>query len=247
MARPAVPRTRRTLSSDAARWVAAPSGKPQWYGPLARVSDWLQGNRDGRRGLPVVGSGTVVTPTLRAHGTYFSGGHHDEWQQAERDVTPNRQKVERLAAESDACRAEIERRLAILSTLPERLPQERADERRAGEADADILVVRRRRDREHAARRDREQAVLDAARARIDQLETEQRATAEEIDRRFVVAAIRVGRMHAHCERRIAVYQRRLLRAHPEADRLAELLAAAHPQLPAWATTRVPALTGGSR
>jgi hypothetical protein len=94
--------------------------------------------------------------------------------------------------------------------------------------------VRLRRSREHTARRAPlvEEAIK--LRAELQDLRVELERTRQRILTCKTLCAVRIHRLHAHTMRRLACYERRLVRVHSEGARLVPLLAPHYPQLAGW-------------
>jgi len=232
---------RRERTRQASAWVSARAGRPIRYGLFARLSDRMQGNRDGHLGLPSADADFPATPVIRTLVSAFDGAHHDELQRIERDIAAWREEVGTRQAQLVTARSELHRLEAKVRSMPESLSADDLKQRRPGETDTDETIVRGRRTRAHEQRRAALDARIDALRAQAHQLDAEVQRIEEAVLARRTIGAVRVARLHAYTERRIATYHRRLLRVHPDAARLAAILPSTNPRLPPWADELVPA------
>ena len=238
------------------RWVTARPGRPIRYGPWPRLCDFAQATRDGKRGVPSADAEELGTPAVRDLASGFDGAQEHERQRMNRDLAPLQVRASELEVAIAAARDDVVRLDGVLAGLPQDLTDVELAERRSGETDVDPEVVRNRRRRERAARRAPLLEQRDAASTRGQADRAELDAVRDCIEVRTMIGASRVARLHAYAERRIAAYQRRLLRVHPDRDRLVRLLSRVTPQLPDWAEqilrtpvvgTEPPALSGAGR
>lgn len=222
----------------------SPAGRPHKainYGVFARAADCLAGAADGRAGQPVALSDPDtappqggVTPYLEVLNRHFGDRAERERLQADIDVAPlsqERERIRALAAAADERVAESRKRLDAFGETPDAAA---LNKRNVLEQGADELLVRTRRQREHAAGRARllaqEQHALDEAR----RLRAEEGHLAEAIAVRERIASTRVRRLHEHTLRRCATYLRRLVHKHPDGPAVIPVLELARPSLPDW-------------
>lgn len=223
----------RRQKNPLARHGSAPR-RPIRYGPFARLADWWNATRDGHAGLPDVAADPPLTPTFEAHARTYDDRRHHEW----KNVVVDTAELSRHAAQLEARISEIEHAALLvdkrLEALPEALSAADLEQRRGGEVDTDVAVVRLRRAREHEARRAPALQELAELRVELQSLRVELIQTRRAIRTRETVGAVRIRRLHAHTQRRLASYQRRLVRVHPDGPRLVPLLAPHLPTLPDW-------------
>jgi hypothetical protein len=204
------------------------------YRWLDRFSDRRNGAKDGRKGLPDVSADPVATPTFDALGREF-----DELSEQEREnMLTDVGALLRAEHESDA------RRMIAATVVIERekeadsasTPLGPDDLRRrvGGESDTDPGIVAARRLREHAAAAAKVEATLATARAELRVCEVRLAQLRGAIRVREAIGAAAVRRAHAHYNRRLACYQRSLVRKHPDGVQLNGLLEARRPKLPPW-------------
>lgn len=231
----------------------SPAGRPHkaiTYGLIARAADCLAGAADGRAGQPVVPSDPDtaplqggVTPYLEMLNRHFGDRAERERLQADIAIAPlsqERERVRALAGAADEKVTESRKRLDAFGETPDAAA---LNKRNVLEQNADELLVRTRRQREHAAGRARllaqEQQALDEAR----RLRVEEGRLTEAIAARERIASTRVRRLHAHTLRRCATYLRHLVHKHPDGPAVIPVLELALPSLPTWvqgSTQRVP-------
>ncbi len=207
---------------------------PTRYGPFARLADWWHATRDGKAGLPVIGTDPPLTPTFEAHSqTYQDRSYHEQQRMVVRtaELSDREARINTRIAEAEQAMLLVEKRL---EAYPEKPTTGELEERRSGETDTPIATVRLRRSREHAARRAPlvEEAIK--LRAELQDLRVELERTRQWILTCRTLCAVRIHRLHAHTMRRLACYERRLVRVHSEGARLIPLLAPHYPQLAGW-------------
>ncbi|MPZ65132.1 MAG: hypothetical protein GEU83_06325 [Pseudonocardiaceae bacterium] len=204
------------------------------YGLFARLADRRHATRDGKAGLPTVGSEAPLTPTFEVLRQTYEDRQHHERKLIRSDTAELRGREAALVArihETGQEAIEVEKRL---EAMPEHLSPAELEQRNGGEANTDMAVVRMRRIREHDARRS---PLLSAAwrlRQQLQELRIELGQTRRSIRNREVMGALEVSRLHAHTMRRIAAYERRLVLIHPAGVELVSQLTLHHPRLPDW-------------
>src|SRR5918997_2590632 len=213
----------------------APSPRlPTRYGPFARLADWWHATRDGKAGLPAIDTGLPLTPTFEAHSqTYQDRCYHEQQRMIVRTAELSEQvaRINARVAEAEQAMLLVEKRL---EAYPEKPTTGELEERRSGEATTDTAIVRLRRSREHAARRSPLVSEAVELRNELQALRVELERTRQGILTCKTLCAVRNHRLHAHTMRRLACYQRRLVRVHSEGARLVPLLAPHYPQLAGW-------------
>jgi len=207
---------------------------PTRYGPFARLADWWHATRDGKVGLPAIDTGPPLTPTFEAHSqTYQDRCYHEQQKMIVRtaELSDREARINAQIAEAEQAMLLVEKRL---EAYPEKPTVGELEERRSGEAGTDIAIVRLRRSREHAARRSPVVSESVGLRTELQALRVELEQTRQRIVTCRTLCAVRIHRLHAHTMRRLACYQRRLVRVHSEGARLVPLLAPHYPQLAGW-------------
>ncbi|MDQ3154221.1 MAG: hypothetical protein M3R63_21720 [Actinomycetota bacterium] len=207
---------------------------PTRYGPFARLADWWHATRDGKAGLPAIDIGPPLTPTIEAHSqTYQDRCYHEQQIMIVRtaELCEREARINARIAEAEQAALLVEKRL---EAYPEKPTVGELEERRSGESTTDIAMVRLRRSREHAARRSPLVTEAVGLRTELQTLRVDLEWTRQGILTCRTLCAVRIHRLHAHTMRRLACYQRRLVRVHSEGARLAPLLAPHYPQLAGW-------------
>lgn len=213
---------------------AAPPRRPIRYGPFARLGDWWNATRDGKAALSDVAADPPLTPTFELHSRTYEDRSRHEWKEvlvATAQAAARSAVLEAEIGETEQAVLLVEKRLDAMPDLSDA----ELTQRRSGETDTDPGVVRARRSREHGRVRGQLQRDLDDLRGRLPGLRVEREQVRRTIRIRETVGAVRIARLHAHTQRRLAAYERRLVRVHPEGARLVPLLAPHHPTLPEWA------------
>jgi hypothetical protein len=221
-------------------WEAGPH-KPIRYGPFARFADWRAGRKDGRAGRPQLPGrppqereATLITPHLNGLTQDYQGRVRGEQLRALADIAD-------VLARRRALRAEIadgeERSNELqkeLDAMPETLDDSTLERRNAVEQNADILLIRARRAREHATARETKRAAKQAADVRLRAPRAELAQADGLVAVRRAALAIRVGRLLAHTLRRDATHLEALVSHHPDGALLLPYLKLSAPDLPHW-------------
>jgi hypothetical protein len=175
-----------------------------------------------------------ATPYLEILTRHFLDRAERERLQADIDEAPiyeQRQRVRGRVTAADEKVAEIRKRL---DAFPETPDDSVLNNRNVLEQNADALLVRARRQREHAVLRARLMAEEQQAVNEAHELRIEEGRLSEAIAGRERIAATRVRRLLEHTRRRCATYQRRLVLKHPAGAAIIPILELALPSLPAW-------------
>jgi hypothetical protein len=216
-----------------------------------RAGDWWCATRDARSGLAPAASATPpalqlttqaddpacrvwATPRIGQLGQLGRGRAEQEWIRYQAEISDLQIVRARAAARGEAARERREVSEKNLEALGENLSKEAVAAVAAGEENAPDEVRIGRRHREHAARRQ-------ALRAEIEQSRTiEQEAAAEcagldeQVRIRHDVARVRVAMIEAYVRRRCSAYLARLVRKHPDGERIGALLRSAWTEQPSW-------------
>jgi hypothetical protein len=212
----------------------AVSFKPMRYGLITRYFDMRNGRQDGRKGLPDVSAEPVTTPTFEVLAALFV-------ETAEKE----RLRVDLATAALHGRQGELRARIAIVGAAADEQrrgvealgpePSEQECLRRVGgETRTDPAVVATRRRRDHGKRLAAACAELARTLAELGEYRTQLARVVATISAEEAAGATQVRRMHAYVLRRLATYQRSLVRKHPEGTTLNSKLAARAPQLPVW-------------
>ncbi|MGO9295928.1 MAG: ATP-binding cassette domain-containing protein [Streptosporangiaceae bacterium] len=213
--------------------------KPIRYGQRERWTDAFHGWRDGRAGIPArpptgAAPGPVTTPHREAlirQAQDAFGFEHLHYQrlvaEPHRRVMAERARLE--AAKSALAWAELNldgaRPLSLVET----------SRRRFGEESHPETVIVQRRRKEHQKLLARGEAVVLRAQADMAAIEADLAQAMQEAEQHQRAARTRVERIHEHIHRRLAVYRRALVRAHPEGAWANAVLSVPSPEIPGWA------------
>jgi hypothetical protein len=107
-------------------------------------------------------------------------------------------------------------------------------ERRAGEQELDLELVRQRRLAEHARKEAAARAAAQEIQQRLDRIRAEQANLQATQQSRADVARSRVLRLVEHADRMAAVYRRALVRRHPQREELVTRWTTDLAPPPAW-------------
>jgi len=205
--------------------VARPEGAAAWEVGAARA--------DG--GGAEDGSGLLGTPRLEELRRLANEQMAAEWEAGEyrrAALLEQLRQAEAIAAPLAAHAADLRQRL---EDRTEPAPVGWLRERRLAEAGYPESLVRARRLADHERSWVKaELEYLDAAR-RLSESERVATVLRDAVARQAAVARMRARREYEHACRRVAVYWRQLLRAHPHGPLLNGRINSAGPALPAWA------------
>ncbi|WP_042406279.1 hypothetical protein [Streptacidiphilus carbonis] len=206
------------------------------YGAVARVSDHFNGGRDGKKTLPDIElDGSVSTPTLEFHAHRAASAQHVERIRYLMECEELAVSVSVLRQRLATAGKELDQRQQAVTDLSGPLSDEQLGQRRAGEHRTAEAIVRSRR----AAERARPLAAARLARTeaadRVSALELELSSLEALLSVRQEIAASRAAFIHENALRRVASYFRRLVRRHPQGQRINAALKPGGPELPSWA------------
>ncbi|MEU7832593.1 MULTISPECIES: ATP-binding cassette domain-containing protein [unclassified Nonomuraea] len=220
--------------------------KPIPYGPLARLTDWYHGWRDGWAEIPSPAvHGSRGRPVTTPHRDALIRRAQDAFEHERlRYETARTRALARRAAVSvvkphvQDRAARAEKQLAAVSTP---LSTEMQTQRRLGEERHDDPIVVARRLREQGRQVRAAQDAVHDAHAELASLEGQIAAASEEADGALSVTTARIRRIHEHTHRRLAVYRRRLVRTHRHGAWVNDVLSSPSPEIPGWALLGPPA------
>lgn len=214
--------------------------KPIRYGQGQRLADTYQGWRDGRKRIParhpaVPSPGPVTTAhreaLIRLAQDAFAKEHLDYQRlvaEAHRRIMAGRARLE-AARESLAWAQSAE----DMESRP--LTSEQVTRRRLGEDRHPEQVIIQRRYREQQRLIARARGEVARALTEIADIEAELADDVQEARQQHQLAVARVHRIHEHVHRRLAVYRRSLIRAHPDGGWANAALSLKEPEVPGWA------------
>lgn len=189
---------------------------------------------------PAAGTSAAVwdTPRTVFLGQLGRGRAEKEWLRYQRAVAAYLIPLAQARADRDSAR----RQLRAAQDRLDGLQPPRGDElttRRSGEQLTDEGVVTARRMRDFT---ERQQEARASARTLTDQVtthETEVARLSEQVRIRFEVTKTRAELIDAYVRRRRAYYLARLLRKHPDAERIGLLVRGDWPERPSWTSWAV--------
>lgn len=214
--------------------------KPVRYGQWRRLADSYHGWQDGRNQIParsplVPLPGPVTTP------------HREVLIRLAQDAFAQEYLVhQRLSAETHRRIAAGRARLAVardslawaqsaedMESRP--LSAEQVMRRRLGEDHHPQQVIMQRRVRDQQRLIARARAQVARTHMEIAEIEAEIADDLQEARQQHQVAVVRVQRIHDYVHRRLAVYRRSLIRAHPDSSWVNSALSPKEPAIPGWA------------
>ena len=214
--------------------------KPIRYGQWRRLSDAYHGWRDGHARIParaprVPTAGPVTTPhrdaLIRLARDAFAQEHLDY----QRLVAQAHRRIMAGQVRLAAARESLTWASSVLDLEAQPLASEQVTRRRLGEEQHAETVIVQRRHRERDKDIARARAGVVRAQAHVAEVEAELAADVQEAAQHHQAAAVRVQRIHEHVHRRLAVYRRSLVRAHPEGAWANSVLSPKTPEVPGWA------------
>jgi ABC-type multidrug transport system ATPase subunit len=209
---------------------------PIRYGQWRRWTDAYQGWRDGRAGIPARHNrpGPVTTPhreaLIRLAQDAFAREHlvyRELVAEPHRAIVSHRLRLAEARSAADWARQAFDREPVEPTPADLRL-------RRIGEHAHPESVIVRRRKAEHRKVRARSQAAVIQAQAVVGQIAADLARSEQEAKQLHEAAIIRVRRIHEYIHRRLAIYRRALVRAHPDGAWVNLVLSVEAPEIPGW-------------
>ncbi|MEU6793111.1 ATP-binding cassette domain-containing protein [Nonomuraea wenchangensis] len=211
---------------------------PLPYPARSRLSDWWNGFRDGREGIPARSPAAPHRQVTTPHRNMLLGRAGElyqlEYLSLQERLTVTTSALAKAGADASA---RYEARLRGLEDLREAtapLGAEERDARLLGDRDHPIGLVRKRRRNERERRIAQVRRSLAAVEESLARAEHVRDALTPLEEQLVEMASARARRIREHTERRIAAYLRPLLRRHPHPAWAAERLGGPL-DLPAWA------------
>ena len=214
--------------------------RPIRYGQWLRWTDAYHGWRDGRAEVPakMLGSsppGPVTTPHREALIRLAQDAFAQEHLEYRRLVAgPHRLIVAERARLAAASESLTWAQLALdMESRP--LTAQEIRRRRLGEEQHpdSVIIQRRRKDQGKLIRQAREEVTK--AQEKVAEIEAGLEEATQEARQHHQAAVIRVRRIHEFIHRRLAVYRRSLIRAHPDGAWVNSVLSVRAPEIPGWA------------
>jgi len=214
--------------------------KPIRYGQWRRLTDAYHGWRDGRKTIParfpqIPAPGPVTTPHREALIRLAQDAFAQEYLDYQRLVAETYRRIMAGRARLDAVRETLAWAQSAEDMESRPLTAEQIARRRLGEDQHPEQVIIQRRHKEQQRLIARARAEVVRARADIADIEAELADDVQEAQQQHQSAAARVRRIHEHVHRRLAVYRRSLIRAHPEGGWANAALSLKAPEIPGWA------------
>jgi ABC-type multidrug transport system ATPase subunit len=234
--------------------------KPVRYGSWRRFTDAFQGWRDGRAGIParipgIPERGPVTTPHREALIRLAQDAFAQEHLDYQRLVSDAHRRIMARRVRLGAAGESLTWTQSVLELESQPLTREQLLRRRHGEAHHPDTVIVQRRQREQQKAVARARSAIVAARKEVAEVEAALADDMQEAEQQHRAATVRVQRIHEHIHRRLAVYRRSLIRAHPDGGWVNSVLSVQAPEIPGWAlpdaylpdgVPRPPAPLGGS-
>ena len=214
--------------------------KPIRYGQWQRWTDAYHGWRDGRKSIParsprIPASGPVTTPHREALIRLAQDAFAEEYLDYQRLVAETHRRITAGQARLDATGETLAWAQSAEDMESRPLTAEQVTRRRLGEDQHPAQVIIQRRQREQHRLIARARAEVVRARADLADIEAELADDITEAQQQHQLAAARVRRIHEHVHRRLAVYRRSLIRAHPDGGWANAALSPKAPEIPGWA------------
>ena len=216
----------------------------RWY---ERVGDWWCATRDARSGLSPVATATPpplglttqaddpaervwATPRTVLLGQLGRGRAEQEWIRYQAEIADLQVERAQAGAREKAAHDRREAAERNLQALGDNVSTDAA----AGEENAPDAVKIGRRQREHAERRQAMRSDIEQNRTAEQEAAVECARLDEQIRIRRDVATVRVAMIEAYVRRRCSAYLARLVRKHPDGERIGALLRSAWAEQPSW-------------
>ncbi len=214
--------------------------KPIRYGQGQRWADAFQGWRDGRAGIPAKHSkaapiGPATTPHREALIRQAQDAFGYEHLEYRRFVAGPHRRIMAERARLDAARSALSWARSAYDMESGLLTPEDTRRRRLGEEHHPDAVIVERRRKDHQKLRARAQAAVTRAQTDVMEIEASLAEAMQEAEQHHKAAVVRVERIHEYVHRRLAIYRRALIRAHPDGAWANAALSVQAPEIPGWA------------
>ena len=249
------------------KWARGADPLPYWA--HQRCADWWHAGRDARSGVPaqlaapdgtgvllspaemapadhapvtgqVAGGAVWATPRTVFLGQLGRGRAEREWVRYQAEIADFEVRLAQVRARRDVAvdrLADADRRLGQLRPpSPEELAVAAP-----GEEGAEAAVRSGRRSREFTATRQALDAEVRESRAAVEEAEVEVARLQEPVRIRRQVAEVRVAMIESYVRRRCSAYLTRLVRKHPDGDRIGSLVRSGWTEHPSWLRADAPA------
>ena len=214
--------------------------KPVRYGQLRRLADGYHGWRDGRKSIParsplVPSPGPLTTPHREVLIRLAQDAFAQEYLVHQRLSAETTRRIAAGRARLAAAREGLTWASSAEDMESRELSAAQATRRRLGEERHPPQVIVQRRLREQQRLIAQARAQVARARAEVAEIEAELADDMQEARQQHQVAVVRVQRIHEYTHRRLAVYRRSLIRAHPDGSWANSALSPKEPLVPGWA------------
>lgn len=213
---------------------------PARYGQWRRLADGYHGWRDGRKGIParsplVPSPGPVTTPHREILIRLAQDAFAQEYLIHQRLSAETLRRIAAGRARLAAAQDSLAWALSAEDMESRPLSAEQAMRRRLGEDHHPQQVIAQRRFRDQQRLIARARAQVARTHAEIAEIEAELADDMQEARQQHQAAVVRVLRIHEYVHRRLAVYRRSLIRAHPDGSWANSALSPKEPVIPGWA------------
>jgi hypothetical protein len=191
---------------------------------------------DRRAGLPI-GLSAETTPVLRDLVARRDDACEHERTRYKAAIEPVSVRLAEIEADVVALERQLAERTAEVARTSVKPDESRLSERRAGEQELPVELVRQRRLAEHSREEAAARAAADEIEQRLDRVRAEQAHLSARQQSRADVARSRVLRLVQHADRMAAVYRRALVRRHPQREALVVRWSTELAPPPAWVLT----------
>lgn len=214
--------------------------RPVRYGQGERWADAYHGWRDGRAEIPArqltySASGPATTPHREALIRLAQDAFAQEHLEYQRLVAEPHRRIMAGRARLETARQSLTWARSAMDMETRPLDPAASRRRRLGEEHhpETVIVQRRQRDQRRLAARAKRDVMT--IQAEIAEAEASLAAAERESQQQHQAAAVRVRRIHEYIHRRLAVYRRALIRAHPDGAWANSVLSVRAPEIPGWA------------
>lgn len=191
---------------------------------------------DRRAGLPI-GLSSDSTPVLRDLVTRRDDACEHERTRYYASTETVAVRLAEIGTDIVALERQLDERTAALAHAVVKPDEAHLVERRAGERELAVELVRQRRLTEHSRKEAAARAAVQVIEEQLDRVRSEQANLQAVQQNRADVARSRVLRLVEHADRLAAIYRRALVRRHPQRDALVDRWTTELAPPPAWVMT----------
>ena len=214
--------------------------RPIRYGQWTRWTDAFHGWRDGHAEIPAklpkpAPAGPATTPHREALIRQAQDAFAYEHLEYLRLVAGPHRRIMAERARLEVAQAALTWAQLAFDMEARALTEQETERRRLGEEHHPETVIVQRRRKEHQKLLARAQDPVTRAEADLTAIEGDLAQAEQEAKQHHEAAVIRVERIHEYFHRRLAVYRRALVRAHPDGAWANAALSVRAPEIPGWA------------